>query len=108
MLHLLCDVELIWTPEHVTHMWERHKITPEQADEALRDPYLLVQDPDRNRRPGGTGVRFIGCCESEKLLVVMGFREDARMYGRTAWRCERGQDHDAYWANRTAHGGGEP
>jgi hypothetical protein len=45
-------VRLVWRPEDVEHMWNNHKITPDEAEEVFDDPYLLTYSPDYASKSG--------------------------------------------------------
>lgn len=79
-------------------MWDRHEITPEQAEEALADPYVLAYIPDPASKSGQSD-RYIGMCERTGVLVVIVVRHLGRQYGANGWRAND-QATKAYWANR--------
>ena len=67
------------------HIWEKHRLTVEEAEEALADPNRLVFDPDPRRNPGGKGVRIIGYSHTaQEILAVILVNDDGTIYGGTA------------------------
>lgn len=91
-------VDLVWTPDAVQHMWDRHQITPAQAEEALSDPYALAYIPDPASRSGQSD-RYIGMCASLKVLVVIVVRHEGQQYGANGWVANE-RDAKAYWDKR--------
>lgn len=95
---------LVWTPEAVAHMWERHGLTPDQANEVFDDPFLLTISSERNSQ-SGRASRYIGMCVSLDVLVVIGYCDDGQNYGATAWMVKSGRDYRAYREHRKELGG---
>ncbi|MGO1320089.1 MAG: hypothetical protein ACTII7_11870 [Galactobacter sp.] len=74
-----------WVPESVTHMWERHRVTPDEAEEAIDDPEALLQSPDPAGR-SGMSDRYVGWSDTrDELIVVIVIRFDGETYGSNAW-----------------------
>ena len=65
-------MDLAWPLDAVQHTWDRHRITPAQAEEALSDPFVLV------------------------VIVV---RHQGRQYGANGWPAND-RDATAYWDHR--------
>lgn len=80
---------LDWS-EREEHMWERHAITPEQAEEALDDDSRVVFEPDYASQ-SGRSVRVIGFAPSvgEVLTVIVVVDENGKEWGGSAWRSNR-------------------
>ena len=91
-------MDLVWTPEAIEHMWEGHRLTPAQAEEALADKYVLAYVPDPASRSGKSD-RYIGLCESLGVLVVIVVRHEGQQYGANGWVANE-RDAQAYWDNR--------
>ena len=89
---------LAWPLDAVQHMWERHRITPAQAEEALSDPFVLAYIPDPASQSGASD-RFIGMCASLGVLVVIVVRYQGRRYGANGWAAND-RDATAYWDHR--------
>lgn len=69
------------------HMWENHKVTVVQADEALAEVDALWFDPDPKSK-AGTSVRVIGYCASRgEILTVILVREPgvSWLWGANGW-----------------------
>lgn len=66
-------------------MWDRHRVTPAEAEEGIDDPAALLRSPDpasRSRRSD----RYVGCSTTRgQLLVVIVVRHGGRLYGGNAW-----------------------
>lgn len=74
--------DVVWLPGPVAHMWLRHRITPDEANEAIRDREVVLRSPDpasRSRRSD----RYIGWSwtRSEVLLV----KHEGQWFGVNAW-----------------------
>jgi uncharacterized DUF497 family protein len=79
----VADIE--WDPEAVAHMWERHGVTPDEAEEATDDPDALLRSPDPASRSGKSD-RYVGWSSTRgELLVVIVVRHEGRLYGGNAW-----------------------
>jgi hypothetical protein len=64
----------------------RHRITTDQAEEALADPQRVVLDPDPAAKPGGRGVRTVGYSRSAAaVLCVITVTDHGITYGATAF-----------------------
>jgi uncharacterized DUF497 family protein len=86
---------LVWLEYDIQHMWERHQITPEQAEEVLDDPYLLAREPDPTSRSGETD-RYIGEVRSLDILALIVLNvEDGERRGINCWPASR-QDRKEY------------
>lgn len=82
-LDAMADVE--WDPEAVAHMWERHQVTPAEAEEAIDDPDVLLRSPDPASRSGKSD-RYVGWSVTRgEVLVVIVVHADGRLYGGNAW-----------------------
>lgn len=78
-------VDIAWEPEAVAHMWERHGVTPNEAEEAIDDPDALLRSPDPASRSGKSD-RYLGWSSTRgELLVVIVVRHEGRLYGGNAW-----------------------
>ncbi len=79
----MADIE--WDPEAVAHMWERHGVTPDEAEEAIDDSDALLRCPDPASRSGKSD-RYVGWSDTRgELLVVIVVRHEGRRYGGNAW-----------------------
>ncbi|WP_346777569.1 transposase [Rhodococcus sp. HNM0563] len=79
-------MRLIWPPESVTHMWDRHELTPAEVEEAFLDPLKVFFQPDP-ASDSGTSDRSIGFSPTAGLiLTVITVRFEGRIYGATAWQ----------------------
>jgi uncharacterized DUF497 family protein len=79
----MADVE--WDADAVSHMHERHGVTPAEAEEAIDDPDALLRSPDPASRSGKSD-RYIGWSTTrDELLVVIVVRHEGRLYGGNAW-----------------------
>lgn len=38
----MIQAELLWDDEAIEHIWERHRLTIEEVDEAFHDPKALI------------------------------------------------------------------
>ena len=66
-------------------MFERHGVTPKEANEALSDPARLVISPDPASK-SGRSVRTIGFAPStERVITVITVVEDGKLYGVNGW-----------------------
>lgn len=74
-------------------MWDRHKLTPSQAEEALADPYVLAYVPDPTSKSGASD-RYIGMCTTLGVLVVIVVRFEGERCGANP------RDAKAYWDHR--------
>lgn len=73
------------------HMWDRHKVTISEANEAVADIDAVWFDPDPHSR-SGRGVRVIGYCHSrrEVLTIILVHRaSDAGYWGANGWESNR-------------------
>lgn len=74
-----------WDPEAVAHMWERHRTTPAEAEEAIDDPRALMWSPDPASKSGSSD-RYVGWSQTRgEVLVVIVVRHDFHVYGGNAW-----------------------
>lgn len=71
-------------------MWERHQITPEQAEEALADEQCVVFEPDY-ASVSGQSIRVIGAAASigQVLTVIVVADGAGKVWGASAWRSNR-------------------
>ncbi len=70
------------------HMWERHRIKPEWADEAVEDLNAAWADPDPKSN-SGQSIRVIGYSSSAGavLTVILLHSEDPKFWiGVNAWK----------------------
>ena len=71
------------------HMWTRHQITVQAANEALADPDALLFDPDP-KSTSGQSARMIGYSPTAAavLVVILVRREDTpgSWRGANGWR----------------------
>ena len=68
-------------------MWERHKVTVSEANEALDDVDAVWLDPDPKSETGWS-IRVIGYCASRReLLTVILVREPGadKLWGANGW-----------------------
>jgi uncharacterized DUF497 family protein len=78
-------VDIVWDPDAVAHMRERHGVTAEEAEEAIDDPESLLRSPDPASRSGKSD-RYIGwSLTRDELLVVIVVSHGERLYGVNAW-----------------------
>jgi hypothetical protein len=89
---------LAWEPAAVAHMWDQHQMTPEQAEEAVDDPYVVKLNPDPASKSGKSD-RYIGMCVSLGIVVVIVVRFAGKSYGANAWPANS-SDRKLYWENR--------
>ncbi|WP_308465052.1 BrnT family toxin [Rathayibacter soli] len=54
----MADVE--WDSEAVAYMWERHGVTPDEAEAAIDDPDALPRSPDPGAVPVSRTVTSVG------------------------------------------------
>lgn len=82
------------------HMWDRHKVTVTEADEAVADIDAVWFDPDPHSK-SGRSVRVIGYSHSRRavLTVILVHRDGGGYWGANGWesntsdrrRYERGE-----------------
>lgn len=68
-------------------MWDNHKVTVEEADQALADTDAVWFDPDPKSR-SGQSLRVIGYCASRReVLTVILVREPSmeHPWGANGW-----------------------
>jgi len=67
----------MWSREAQSHMWESHRVTPTEADEAVEDVDAVWFEPDPASKSGLTG-RVVGYSRSrrEVLCVIVLPAED--------------------------------
>ena len=83
MHYVVAMVETVDWSKREAHMWERHKVRPTEANEALADPNRVVIDPDYNSR-SGEGIRIIGYSVSrDEVLSIIVHRPTG--YGLNGW-----------------------
>jgi hypothetical protein len=92
-------IEVDWT-HGAEHMQASHKVTPEEADEAVADIDAVWFDPDPHSE-SGRSVRVIGYSHSRQavLTVILVHRDEAGYWGANGWesnssdrrRYERGE-----------------
>lgn len=69
------------------HMWDLHKVTVSEANEALDDADAVWFDPDPKSK-SGQSIRVIGYCASRReLLTVILVRDPGteRLWGANGW-----------------------
>lgn len=67
----------------------KHRVTPEQADEALADPDAVVFEPDYNST-SGESIRTIGYSPSaQSILSVITVEDEDTVFGANAWKSNR-------------------
>lgn len=74
------------------HMWTRHQVTVNEANEALGDVDAVWLDPDP-KSSSGRSIRVIGYCLSrEDLLTLILVRESGVewLWGANAWPSNEG------------------
>lgn len=59
-------------------------VTPDEADQALRDPERIVIEPDPSTL-SGRGVRVIGRTLTDRLLTVITLASDGVVWGVNGW-----------------------
>lgn len=71
-------------------MWDRHKVTVAEANEAVGDIDAVWFDPDPASR-SGTSVRVLGYSHSRKaiLTVILVRRDEGGYYGANGWESNR-------------------
>lgn len=62
--------EVYWSPETEGHMWERHQVTPNQANEAARDAAAVWYEPDPASKSGLTS-RVVGYSHSREAVLCV-------------------------------------
>lgn len=73
-----------WANAH--HMRDKHGVTDDQADEALRDPERVVIQPDYKSR-SSKSARIIGYSRSfGDILTLIVVIHEGRVYGANGWR----------------------
>ncbi len=65
--------EILWTEDSETHIWERHKVTPKEVEQALNTRPRYV-----TRGRGGTELIYGTTGDGRYLLVVMAEALDGR------------------------------
>jgi hypothetical protein len=68
-------------------MWTNHRVTVDEADEALADVDALWLDPDPKSK-SGSSIRVIGYCPSRReILTVVLVRESRAdwLWGAKGW-----------------------
>ncbi|WP_198663718.1 hypothetical protein [Jiangella endophytica] len=91
-----------WT-HGAAHMWDRHQVSVQEANEALADPLAWVLDPDPKSKSGDS-IRVIGLCRSrEELLTVILVRDPAVswLWGANGWP-SNSSDRREYMRRRRA------
>lgn len=91
-----------WT-HGAAHMWDRHQVSVQEANEALADPLAWVLDPDPKSKSGDS-IRVIGLCRSrEELLTVILVRdpEVSWLWGANGWP-SNSSDRREYMRRRRA------
>lgn len=78
-------VEVDWT-HGAEHMRARHRVTPEEADEAVADIDAVWFDPDPVSK-SGRSVRVIGYSRSRQavLTVILVHRDEGGYWGANGW-----------------------
>ena len=79
-------MDVDWT-HGAAHMWEGHRVTVEEANEALADSSAVVSDPDPKSK-SGESIRVIGYSESRRALVTVILVRDAAvpwLWGANGW-----------------------
>jgi hypothetical protein len=66
------------------HMFGRHQVTPEQADEAINDVDAIWFDPDPKSR-SGRGVRVIGYSHTARAVLTIILLHADMQLGHTGW-----------------------
>lgn len=67
------------------HMWNEHRVTVAEANEALNDPDAVVLDPDPKSK-SGRSVRVIGWSGVRgDVLTVLVVRDQGTVYGVNGW-----------------------
>lgn len=78
-------VRIQWDPMAVAHMWERHRVAPNEAEEAINDENALLRSPDPASHSGKSD-RYVGWSPTRgEVLVVIVVRHEGRLYGGNAW-----------------------
>lgn len=68
------------------YILEKHRVTPDEANEALSDPERVVIDPDYNST-SGRSTRIIGFSQAvDDLVTVIVLEDQGVTYGVNAWR----------------------
>lgn len=77
--------DIVWDPDAIAHMRDRHGVTPSEAEEAIDDPDCVLRSPDPSSRSGKSD-RYVGWSSSRgDLLVVIVVRHEELVYGGNAW-----------------------
>jgi hypothetical protein len=77
-----------WDEANTTKNWERHRVTPEEAEDVFfHDPFIMQFDPNHSKREkrywalGKTGKErklFVAFTVREKLIRVISVRDMSR------------------------------
>jgi hypothetical protein len=78
-------VQLTWSAESQSHMWESHRVTPREAKEAVTDVDAVWFEPDPASRSGLTS-RVVGYSRSRRqVLCVIVLPVGGGYEGVNAW-----------------------
>jgi hypothetical protein len=69
-------------------MKTKHKVSPWEANEALRDPFRVVISPDPSSL-SGKGIRVIGRTTAGRMLTVIVMDLNGVLYGVNGWSSNR-------------------
>ena len=75
----------MWSSEAQSHMWEAHRVTPTEAQEAIEDVGAVWFEPDPASKSGLTS-RVVGYSRSRlQILCVIVLPTEGRYEGINAW-----------------------
>lgn len=75
----------MWSREARRHMWESHRVTPAEADEAVEDVEAVWYEPDPASKSGLTS-RVVGYSHSRRqVLCVIVLPVEEGYEGVNAW-----------------------
>jgi len=76
------DERFDWDEANVNHMWDRHRISIEEAEQAFDDPRFLVDS--RVRSEGEGRLRALGKAGAGRILYIVFTKRGARLRVVTA------------------------
>jgi len=77
------EIETDWSFRE-RYMQTRHGVSPTEANEALRDPFRVVLEPDPSSK-SGAGIRVIGMTAARRLLTVIVMNLNGLFFGVNRW-----------------------
>lgn len=87
---------IAWDEQAAAHMWKRHKISTDEANEAIGDVAALALSPDPASKSGLTD-RIIGYSNTlGVVLAVIVHHEGQTLHGVNGWKANARDQRD-YW-----------